>query len=280
MPTNTLTSNIFKQAHPPSTHSITRYGNTGARWIGTEYVRPHAVTIDHEDNVWLVDDMANVISKCDGYGKTLMTITSKGVVSTDPAEMAKIYGVSVPAGCEPQGGVMFNRPTDVAIHPDTGDIFITDGYGNSRVHRLTAEGKHIKSWGSPGTDAGQFNIPHNISIHPDNDKVIVVDRENSRVQLFTLEGEYVEMWHIHRAVAGAVGIVPDGTGKPKVLVAEQGSTSRVQKGSGMQISDLASWTQNIGHRIGVYSPDGKMLSSIGASTPGERPEQFNWSVDL
>lgn len=52
--------------------------------------------------------------------------------------------------------------------------------------------------GKCGTDPGQFNIPHNIAMHPDNDKVIVIDRENSRAQLFKLDGTFVELWPIHR----------------------------------------------------------------------------------
>jgi len=251
------------------------YGNKGARWLGTEYVRPHSVCIDKDDNIWLVDDMANMLTKCDPYGKPIMTIAPEGIVCTDPEIIAGTAGQT----CKPattQGGKMFNRPTDIAVHPETGDLFITDGYGNSRVHHLTAEGKHIHSWGKCGTDPGQFNIPHNIAMHPDNDKVIVIDRENSRAQLFKLDGTFVELWPIHRAVSVACGTINDGTGEPKVLIAEQGSTSRVQKGDGYQISDLASWTPNIGHRIGIYTPSGERIAAIGASTPGERPDQFNW----
>jgi hypothetical protein len=115
--------------------------------------------------------------------------------------------------------------------------------------------------------AGQFNIPHNIAMHPDNDKIIVVDRENSRAQLFKLDGTFVELWPIHRAVAVVVGKIHDGTDEKKVLIAEQGTSSRVQKGDGLNVADLPSWTHNIGHRIGVYKPDGERIAAIGASTP-------------
>lgn len=107
-------------------------------------------------------------------------------------------------------------------------------------------------------------------------KVLIADRENSRVQCFTLDGEYVSMIPAHRAVAVAVAKLPDGTAESKILIAEQGSSSRVQKGDGMQISQLASWTKNIGHRVGVYTSAGERITAIGAPTPGERPEQFNW----
>eukprot|EP00039_Didymoeca_costata_P020651 m.342016 g.342016 ORF g.342016 m.342016 type:complete len:367 (-) comp20819_c0_seq1:98-1198(-) len=248
------------------------YGNEACRWIGTEYVRPHSVRIDHMDNVWLVDDMANTITKCDPQGKKLLVIGSGGMATTDPSVIKGLAGRKMEPAIT-QSGIMFNRPTDVAVHQDTGEIFISDGYGNSRVHRLTSDGTHIKSWGAPGTDEGQFNIPHNIAIHPDKDKVIVVDRENSRVQLFTLDGEFVSQWHIHRAVSVCTATFQ---GSPHVLVAEQGATSRVQKGEGYQISELKTWTPNIGHRIGVYTPEGKRVATLGASRPGERPDQFNW----
>ena len=130
------------------------------------------------------------------------------------------------------------------------------------MHHLTAEGKHIHSWGESGTDAGQFNIPHNIAMHPDNDKVIVIDRENSRAQLFTLDGTFVELWPIHRAVSVVCGQINDGTGEAKVLIAEQGSTSRVQKGAGFQISDLDTWTPNIGQSVCTCTPELALLPSL------------------
>lgn len=125
------------------------------------------------------------------------------------------------------------------------------------------------SWGSSGTDAGQFAIPHNVAISPGDDRIIVADRENSRVQLFDLDGNHCESWPIHRAVSVAV----DGD---RIYVAEQGATSRVHKGKGFQVPDLKTWTANIGHRIGIYTVSGERLCAIGSPLPGERPEQFNW----
>ena len=61
-------------------------------------------------------------------------------------------------------------------------------YGNSCVHRLSADGKHLQTWGESGSDAGQFNIPHNVAMTPSADGILVADRENSRVQIFGLDG--------------------------------------------------------------------------------------------
>lgn len=104
------------------------YGNLQARWKGTMFQRAHGCTVDVEDNVWLTDDVGNKIYKTDGHGKILMTIGS---------------GVPSPR----QSGRMFSKPTDTAVSPVTGEIFISDGYGNSRVHRLDPDGGHIMSWG-------------------------------------------------------------------------------------------------------------------------------------
>lgn len=255
------------------------YGNGRHRWRGTEFVRPHSIRIDHEDNVWLVDDMANTITKCTQNGKRLMMLLPGGRVLNTQREMKEAVGkVFRPA--EKQSGNMFNRPTDVAIHPTTGDIFVTDGYGNSRVHRLDRKGKHVCSFGRSGTDPGEFNVPHNIAIHPDLDKILVVDRENSRVQVFSLEGKYLNAIHAHRAVSVAVAPVADMLGmraksKDYIFIAEQGSTSSVQRGDGMQ--HLDTWTKRIGHRIAWYTADTtEKHGHIGADTPGERPDQFNW----
>jgi DNA-binding beta-propeller fold protein YncE len=155
---------------------------------------------------------------------------------------------------------MFHRPTDVAVHPKTGEIFISDGYGNSRVHRLRPDGEHILSWGEPGADAGQFSLPHNIDIL-DDDHVIVCDRENHRVQVFTLEGEFVRQWHVHKAVAVRVR----GEGEDvSVYVAEQGPPP-VQFG-----------VPNLGHRVSVYTKDGELINRVGNPLPGEAPDQFLW----
>ena len=221
------------------TEIIDPYGNPMKTWIGNRYTWAHSIRVDHEDNVWLVDNVGNRITKADTQGNHLMNI-----------------GTGVPA--PRQSGEMFNRPTDVAIHPRTGDIFISDGYGNSRVHRLDKNGAHILSWGEPGADAAQFSLPHNIAILGD-DRVIVCDRENHRVQVFTTEGEFVRQWHVHKAVA--VWVDPANL---TVYVAEQGPPP-VQFG-----------VRNLGHRVSIYSDGGVLLNRIGNELPGEHPDQFLW----
>jgi DNA-binding beta-propeller fold protein YncE len=215
------------------------YGNPVKIWPGNQYLWAHSIRVDVDDNVWLVDVTGNKLFKTDTSGATKMTV-----------------GTGVPAGR--QSGQMFNRPTDIAVHPRTGDLFISDGYGNSRVHRLDKDGNHLLSWGEPGADPGQFSLPHNIAILDDG-HVIVCDRENHRVQVFTVDGAFVRQWHVHHAVAVWV----DRENRC-VYVAEQGPPA-VQFG-----------VPNLGHRVTIYTPEGQKLNRIGNPLPGEHPDQFLW----
>jgi hypothetical protein len=145
---------------------VDSYGANTGRYKGTEFVRPHAISVDHEDNLWLTDDSGNTITKCDRSGKRLMMIIPGPKVLTTEAEMDAQKG-NVAEAAPKQSGDTFNRPTDTCVDPKTGDFFITDGYGNSHVHHFKADGTLVKTWGGPGTDPGEFNLPHNICMHPD-----------------------------------------------------------------------------------------------------------------
>lgn len=218
------------------------YGNTMQFW-NTWFTRPHAVTIDHEQNVWVVDDQGHQIHKMSRTGDYLMTI-----------------GTGEPAVV--QSGEMFNKPTDVVISKTTGEIFISDGYGNSRIHRLDAEGNHIMSWGTSGTDPGEFNLPHNLALI-DDEEVIVCDRESHRVQVYSVDGEYKREWMAHKAVAVEV----TGTGADvRIYIAEQGPTSGSPNRG----------VENIGNRIGVYDREGNRVARFGSTKFGEEPDQFLW----
>ncbi len=86
----------------------------------------------------------------------------------------------------------FNHPTEMIAHPN-GDIYVTDGYRNARVHRFTQDGRLIASWGTPGKEPGQFHLPHSIAIDPEG-RLYVADRANRRIQIFTPEGEFLGQW--------------------------------------------------------------------------------------
>jgi len=77
-------------------------------------------------------------------------------------------------------------------HPN-GDIYVTDGYRNARVHRFTRDGRLVKSWGAPGHGEGQFHLPHSIAFDPDG-KLYVADRANKRIQIFSPDGDFLGQW--------------------------------------------------------------------------------------
>ena len=220
------------------------YGNKMQFW-NTWFKRTHAITADHEGNLWLVDDVGNQIHKMTVDGKFLMTI---GTGETAPRE----------------SGECFNRPTDVVVSKKTGDIYISDGYGNSRVHHFSPDGTYVSSFGESGTDPGQFSLPHNLALI-DDEEIIVCDRENHRVQVFTLDGKFLREWRAHKAVA--VEVI--GTGADaRIYVAEQGPPP-VQQG-----------VARLGNRVGVYTRDGELLTRFGADHYGQDPDQFLWPHSL
>jgi peptidylglycine monooxygenase len=89
----------------------------------------------------------------------------------------------------------FNHPCDVAVAAD-GEIYVCDGYGNSTVHRFAADGAWIATWGEPGSAPGQFTTPHAIWVTAD-ERVLVADRENNRIQVFDREGACLTEWADH-----------------------------------------------------------------------------------
>jgi hypothetical protein len=151
--------------------------------------RIHALTIDGEDFVYTVDDGDHTVRKFSPDGRLLMTLGTPGVSSDtgyDGKTTSSITRVGPP----------FNRPTKAAIAPN-GDLYVADGYGNARIHRFSADGELLASWGELGSGPGQFHVPHGVWIA--DGRVFVADRENDRVQIFTLDGELLEIWdHIQR----------------------------------------------------------------------------------
>jgi peptidylglycine monooxygenase len=92
----------------------------------------------------------------------------------------------------PSLGAPFNHPTAAAQASD-GEIYVADGYGNSHVHRFSADGRLIRTWGGAGSEPGRFSTPHAIVVDP-RDRLLVGDRENNRVQVFDRAGGYLAEW--------------------------------------------------------------------------------------
>lgn len=161
------------------------------RW-GKEYFDcPHGATLDAQGNLFCVDFVGHMVHKFSPERKLLMTLGKRGVPSDTgatflPGEAAPDYR-TVRRAAGP-----FNAPNNLSIARN-GDLYIADGYGNARVHRFTAKGEYIQSWGEPGSLPGRFHLPHGILVGP-NDIVYVADRENDRIQLFDLWGNYLTQW--------------------------------------------------------------------------------------
>lgn len=152
--------------------------------------RTHGIAVGPDDMVYTVDDGDHTVRKFTPEGKQLMMIGTPGKASDTGYDGKTLVSIK-------RGGPPFNRPTDVAVAPN-GELYVCDGYGNARVHRFAADGTLIRSWGEPGFGPAQFNLPHGIGISPD-DRVFVTDRENDRIQIFTRDGQLMDIWtHVQR----------------------------------------------------------------------------------
>jgi DNA-binding beta-propeller fold protein YncE len=146
--------------------------------------RTHGITIGPDDAVYCVDEGNQVIYRFTPDGELRQTIGTVGVAS-DTGYDGTLDSIR-------PGGGPFNRPTNLAVAPN-GDLYVSDGYGNARVHRFAADGTLLQSWGTPGIGPGQFNLPHGIFVVPDG-RVFVADRENDRIQIFSPTGDYLATW--------------------------------------------------------------------------------------
>ena len=167
-----------------------RDGNLVSSWGAGLISFAHAIYLDKEDNVWLVDRNKHQVFKYTNDGKLLMTIGDEGARS-DTGVAQDDYS-STTWSSVTHSGAPFNMPAGIAVN-DAGEIFIADGYANARVHKFTSDGKLIMSWGDPGSGDGQFNLPHGVWIDSQG-RVLVSDRENDRVQVFTQDGKFVSSW--------------------------------------------------------------------------------------
>jgi sugar lactone lactonase YvrE len=137
----------------------------------------HAVRVDPQDNVWAVDEGTNMVIKFNPQGRVLMVLGRR----PEPVEGVLVtpgFGGPVP----PAEPYVFNRPTDVAWDA-AGDIFVSDGYGNSRVVKYDKNGRFIATVGTRGSEPGELNLPHTMATDAKGN-VYVGDRSNSRVQVF------------------------------------------------------------------------------------------------
>src|ERR1022692_86553 len=189
------------------------------------FSHPHGLRIDADGNLWTTDDGSHLVLKLDPSGTVLLVL---GRINT---------------GAEADW--LLNKPADVAFAKN-GDVFVADGYGNSRVVKFDRDGNYLKSWGKYGTAIGEFNLPHTVAVD-EAGRVYVGDRENQRIQIFDSEGNFLKQW--------------TGIGYPYGLVITP---------------DQHVWMADGGYdRIIELDQSGKILGAFGE--PGHKPGQMAWA---
>jgi sugar lactone lactonase YvrE len=145
------------------------------------FVFAHAVRVDPQDNIWAVDEGSNMVIKFNPEGRVAMTMGRR------PEPLDSGGPQPPPAGSDPRPYV-FDRPTDVGWDA-AGNIFVSDGYGNSRVVKYDKNGTFIKSAGTRGTENGQLNLPHSLAVDAQGN-VYIADRSNRRIEVFDNDLNY------------------------------------------------------------------------------------------
>jgi DNA-binding beta-propeller fold protein YncE len=232
-------------------HPVMRFDRDGrflGAWGEGLFARPHGITVGPDDAVYCTDDAGHAIHKFTPDGERLMTLGTPGHPSDTGATSTDYRTIR-------RAGPPFHYPTNLAIAP-SGDLYVSDGYGNARVHRFAPDGRLIDSWGEPGSGPGEFHIPHGIAVGADG-VVYVADRENSRIQIFSPEGRLLEI-RTDVARPCQVCVAPDGS----LFVAELGFRA------GMFAGNAAPHEGATGGRVSRYDRDGRLLARWGG---GESP---------
>jgi DNA-binding beta-propeller fold protein YncE len=149
----------------------------------------HSVRIDKDDNIWAIDKGSDMVIKFNQAGRVIMTFGRRSEAADEGAKPWEHINPPLPAV-----DGLFRQPTDVTWDFE-GNIYITDGYVNSRVAKYDKNGDWVKSWGDKGTGPGQFRLPHAI-VADSNNNIYVGDRTNRRVQVFDTEGRFLRMFTI------------------------------------------------------------------------------------
>jgi len=199
-------------------------------WGDHFFVMPHGLTVDINDNIWVTDVALHQVFKFNHQGRLLMTLGEAEKAGKDSAH--------------------FNMPTGVAVAKD-GSFYVSDGYGNSRVVKFSAEGKYLFEWGTKGRGGGEFDIPHAIELD-DRGNVYVADRENGRIQVFDSNGTFLRE-AAHKSFGNLCSIVFDKKEKQIIAVDDLTSFAIEHKGSDIIFIDSAGTSFTRFGRSGAYN---------------------------
>jgi DNA-binding beta-propeller fold protein YncE len=220
-----------------------RDGTLVGSWGEGVFTTPHGLEIV-DDVAYCVDAGDHTVRLFSLDGRLRRTIGTPGVPAA--TGWAGTYD-------DLPGGPPFCRPTNVAVGPG-GDIYVSDGYANCRVHRFNADGVHLGSWGAAGRGPGQFRLPHGVCAAPDG-SLLVGDRLNDRVQRFSASGAYLGEWS---DVRHPDDVYRDRSGV--YYVAELGYAEATPG--------------DLGSRVTVRDADGRILSAWGDAGDPAAPGNF------
>ena len=243
---------VYQRKDPPIV-VLDSDGNYLNSWGISAFNLPHGFCIV-DDVIYLTDREDSVCLKYTLDGKPLMVLGDRGIHSDT--------GCEEPGELVPRAAGPFNYPSEMYPSP-SGDLYVSDGYRNSRVHRFSAEGRYITSWGTPGKGGpGEFHLPHSLLIDEEG-LVYVCDRENNRIQVFTPEGEFITMWtdmtrpnDISQSVDGDFYIAESTF---------EGSTPRITVRD-KEGEILSSWESRQAHGLWVDKQDSVYLALPGAQS--------------
>lgn len=210
----------------------------------------HGIHIGPDDTVYVADAADHTVRRFSPDGELLVTFGVPGEASETGYRDYDFRTISI-------GGPPFNAPTNMAVAPSN-EVYISDGYGNARVHRFTERGELLGSFGSPGRGPGEFRTPHSVFVDR-HGTVYVADRENDRIQLFSPAGEFRSEWTGFRR--------PDDifvTSDDLVFVAEMGKVSGIVPGMPEPGPETPV------SRVSVRDLEGRALTTWGADDQEDR----------
>lgn len=187
------------------------------------FILTHMVSIDCKKNIWVTDVGLQQVVKLDNNGKFLLSLGERFKPGSDTLH--------------------FDLPTDMVFLNDN-SFFVSDGYGNSRIIKFSKKGSWQFSFGKKGTENGNFNVPHSIALH--KTKLFVADRENFRLQIFDLKGNYISQLSMKDKVGRPSGVAVDRIGNVYLT----GDLGTLMLSPDLQ--EIKSWSQK-GHDIAVDS---------------------------
>ena len=213
-------------------------------WGNNLFIMPHGLTVDHENNIWITDVGLHQVFKFNKAGKLLLQLGEAGVAGSDR--------------------IHFDMPTGVAT-ADDGTFYVSDGYGNSRIMKFSADGKYLSEWGKKADKAGEFNIPHGIALDH-NGFVYVADRENNRIQIFSATGGFIKQLSGNWGAINSVAFDPSGL---RWIASDDISFLKIwHRGSDILVFDTVGNVQTRIGRSGFYNGPATWLHDLATDKDG------------